>query len=255
MIEAYRQLLLIQREARIHIDAPKLSLTDTIRERPSQGIPLLSFHELALDWTQVGNLVQEITGLVTEDSPDARDEVQALKNIASDVALLKEAVRVWYEESSLEAIAAAQHVDDQLLTFVLGTTLKPFLSAYCEVLLPLVEQELWHRRYCPICGGKPDLAFLDMERGSRWLLCSRCDAEWLFLRLGCPYCGNQEQTSLAYFTNDEGRYRLYVCEECQGYIKTIDMRRAQADVLLPLERILTLDIDRQAQEAGYKKVV
>lgn len=255
LIEVYRRLLIIQREARSRIDVPKLSLSDTVQERSSQGIPLLSFHELMLDWEQVGNLVLEITDLVTEDSPDAQNEVQALRDIACNAALLEEAVRVWYEGSSLAAIAAAQHVDDQLLSFVLGTTLKPFLSAYSEVLLPLIEQESWHRRYCPICGGKPDFAFLDRERGARWLLCSRCDAEWLFLRLGCPYCGNQKQTSLAYFTNDEGRYRLFVCEECQSYIKAIDMRRAQADVLLSLERVLTLDIDRQAQEAGYKKVV
>ena len=255
MIEVYRRLLIIQREARSRIDVPKLSLSDTVQERSSQGIPLLSFHELMLDWEQVGNLVLEITDLVTEDSPDAQNEVQALRDIACNASLLEEVVRVWYEGSSLAAIAAAQHVDDQLLSFVLGTTLKPFLSAYSEVLLPLIEQASWHRRYCPICGGKPDFAFLDRERGARWLLCSRCDAEWLFLRLGCPYCENQKQTSLAYFTNDEGRYRLFVCEECQSYIKAIDMRRAQADVLLSLERVLTLDIDRQAQEAGYKKVV
>jgi len=255
LVEVYRQLLLIQREARSRLAGPKLSLTDAVRERPSQGIPLLSFQELALNWAQVGNLVHEVINLVTEDSADAKNEVQALRNIASSVALLEEVVRVWYEGSSLMAIAAAQHVDDQLLTFVLGTALKPFLSAYSEVLLPQINQELWHRRYCPICGGKPDFAFLDRERGARWLLCSRCDAEWLFYRLGCPYCGNQKQTSLAYFTNDEGRYRLYVCEECQGYIKAIDLRCAQADVLLSLERILTLDMDRQAQEAGYKKVL
>lgn len=255
LVEVYRQLLLIQREARSRLADPKLSLTDAVRERPSQGIPLLSFQELALNWAQVGNLVHEVINLVTEDSVDAKNEVQALRNIASSVALLEEVVRVWYEGSSLTAIATAQHVDDQLLTFVLGTALKPFLSAYSEVLLPQINQELWHRRYCPICGGKPDFAFLDRERGARWLLCSRCDAEWLFYRLGCPYCGNQKQTSLAYFTNDEGRYRLYVCEECQSYIKAIDLRCAQSDVLLSLERILTLDMDRQAQEAGYKKVL
>jgi len=255
LVEVYRQLLLIQREARSGLAAPKLSSTDALRERLPQGVPLLSFQELALDWAQVANLVHEVADLVTEDSADAKNEVQALREIASNVALLQEVVRLWYQGSSLTAIAAAQHVDDQLLTFVVGVALKPFLSAYCEVLLPLIDQELWRRGYCPICGGKPDFAFLDRERGARWLLCSRCDAQWLFQRLGCPYCGNQKLNSLAYFTNDEGRYRLYVCEECRSYIKAIDLRRAPSDVILPLERILTLDMDRQAQEAGYNKVL
>lgn len=255
LIEAYRQLLIIQRQARSRLSAPQLTLIKAFAERGPQGAPLLSFQELALDWVQVGNLVREIADLVTEDSAEAKNEVQALRDIASDVTLLEDVVRLWYEGASLAATAAAQHVDDQLLSFVIGLALKPFLSAYSEALLPTVNQDLWRRRYCPICGGKPDFAFLDRERGARWLLCSRCDAEWLFQRLGCPYCGNQKLDSLAYFTNDDRRYRLYVCEECRSYIKAIDLRHAPSDVILPLERILTLDMDRQAQEAGYKKVL
>lgn len=252
----YRQLVRIQSEAKSRFAVPKLSLSaDTISERCSQGVPLLSFQELSPHWAQLENLVQEVIPLVTDDSPDPTNEAQGLRNIASNTALLEEVVRVWYDGSSLTTIAAAQHVDDQLLTFVVGSALKPLLSAYCEVLWPLVNQESWRRRYCPICGGKPDFAFLDRERGARWLLCLRCDAEWLFQRLECPYCGNQKQASLSYFTDDRGLYRLYVCEECRGYIKAIDLRRTQSDVLLSLERILTLDMDRQAQEAGYKKVV
>ena len=46
-------------------------------------------------------------------------------------------------------------------------------------------------------------------------------------------------------------YRLYTCDECKCYIKAIDLRKAGTDVLLPLERVMTLDMDRQAVEAGY----
>jgi len=114
-----------------------------------------------------------------------------------------------------------------------------------------VNQERWRRGYCPICGGNPDFAFLDKERGARWLLCSGCDAEWLFQRLECPYCGTQDQDALAYFTDDEGLYRLYVCERCKRYLKALDLRQAKSEVLLPLERLFTFDIDAQAQEYGY----
>ena len=115
-----------------------------------------------------------------------------------------------------------------------------------------MPQEAWYKRYCPVCGGGPDFAFLDKERdGARWLLCSRCDAQWLFYRLVCPHCGNDDQHSLAYLTDDTGLYRLYVCEKCRRYLKTIDLRKTEAEVLLPLERILTLDLDRQAHESNY----
>ena len=114
-----------------------------------------------------------------------------------------------------------------------------------------MDQERWRRRYCPICGGNADFAFLDKERGARWLLCSRFAAEWLFQRLECPYCGTTDQNALAYFADDEGLYRLYVCEQCKRSLKAIDLRQAKSEVLIPLERLLTLDIDAQAKEYGY----
>ena len=110
----------------------------------------------------------------------------------------------------------------------------------------------WRRRLCPVCGGRPDLAYLDAEAGARWLMCCRCDAEWLFQRIQCPYCGTQDQRALGYFTDDAGVYRLYTCDKCKTYIKALDLRKAEGEVLLPLERVMTLDMDRQAAEAGYR---
>jgi len=120
------------------------------------------------------------------------------------------------------------------------------------VLLPEVDQERWRRQYCPVCGGPPDFAYLDKDAGARWLLCSRCDAEWLFQRLQCPYCGSQDQSALAYFTDDEGLYRLYVCEQCKRYLKAIDLRQTESEILLPLERLLTFELDVQARGKGYR---
>jgi len=152
----------------------------------------------------------------------------------------------------LSSLAATHSVSEELLTAAIHPAVKPFLTAYSEVWIGLVDQELWRRGYCPICKGKPDMGFLDRERGARWLLCSRCDAQWLFQRLQCPYCDTQDQNTLAYFTNDSGLYRLYVCQQCQSYLKVIDMRQTEEEILLPLELVLTLDIDRQGQEREYR---
>ena len=104
---------------------------------------------------------------------------------------------------------------------------------------------------CPVCGGVADFAYLEKEAGARWLMCSRCDAQWLFQRLECPYCGNADHKTLAYFTDDTELYRLYICDECKSYIKAIDLRKTTSDVMLRLERVVTSDLDRQAQEKGY----
>jgi FdhE protein len=95
------------------------------------------------------------------------------------------------------------------------------------------------------------MAFLKRESGARWLLCSRCDTEWLFQRLECPYCGTQEQNALVFFTDEEELYRLYVCERCKCYLKAVDLRKTEAEVLLPLERLYTIDLDTQAVGKGY----
>jgi FdhE protein len=131
--------------------------------------------------------------------------------------------------------------------------LKPFLKAYAEVFRPEVEPEFWRRQYCPICGGKPDFAYLEKEMGGRWLVCSRCDTEWLFMRLKCPYCGTQTQSDLAHFTSEEEPhlYRLHTCERCHTYIKVIDLRCSETEILIPLERVLTIDMDKMGEEKGY----
>lgn len=252
-VQLYRQLLRVQSEARSRFTVPKLSLSeDVISSRLSQGIPLLSFEDLSLDWAQVQGLFQEIIRLVAKESSDASKEVESLGNILSDKAALEEVIRAWYEGSSLTPIATRHSVDGELLGSVVGAVVKPFLAAHSEVLLPEVDQESWRRRCCPVCGGNPDFAYLDEERGARWLMCSRCDAEWLFQRLECPCCGCQDQSALAYFTDDEGLYRLYVCEQCKRYLKAVDLRQAKSDVLLPLERLLTFEFDIQAREGGYR---
>jgi len=241
-VEYYRELLQIQARAKSHIVVRKPSLgRDLVYDRLREGIPLLLFRDFRPDWEQVQAVFEQVAVWAAKDSQNPPGESKRLRKIGR-------------KGHSLGDIATAEGVDEVMLTSAIAVTLKPFLFVYSSLLLPDVDQDLWRRRYCPVCGGKPDFAYLDKERGARWLLCSRCDAEWLFLRLVCPYCGTQNQDALAYFTDEEESYlyRLYICEQCRTYIKAVDLRRSEADILLSLERMMTLDMDRQAQEKGYK---
>jgi FdhE protein len=153
----------------------------------------------------------------------------------------------WYEGSSLDVYWD----NPDILGLILQTAFKPFVSAISENYIKLVDQEQWRRSYCPCCGGNPDFAYLDKERGARFLMCARCDSSWLFQRMECPCCGNQDQNTLAYFSDDSGLYRLYICEKCKNYLKAIDLRKTENQILLPLERLSTLDLDAQASKSGY----
>jgi FdhE protein len=214
-------------------------------------LPLIGFDDLALDWLLLQEIFAEVTGAFATYSELFNEFPESLKKLEPRPSLPEETVKAWFEGGRLPSLEGVDNLSEHLLEAIIHATLKPFLVSYSEALLGLVNQERWRRGYCPICGGNPDFAFLDNERGARWLLCSRCDAEWLFQRLECPYCGNQEQNALAYFTDDEGLYRLYICEKCKRYLKAIDLRQAKSEVLLPLERLITFGLDAQAREYGY----
>ncbi len=252
-IELYSKLLRLQTGVKSRLAVTKPGLTDkTIAGQLKQGLPLLRFDDLWLDWSLVQEQLRAVIGVLAEHLTPELGNAEGLRSLASNTSLLQQVVRDWYQGVPLSAMATEQCVGEDLLSAAIQATLRPFLVAHSEVLLPLVKQELWRRGYCPVCGGKPDFAFLDKERGARWLLCSRCDAEWLFQRLQCPYCGTQNHSSLAYLTDENQLYRLYTCEECHSYIKAIDLRKTESEILLPLERVLTVDLDRQAEEAGYR---
>ncbi|MDP2719406.1 MAG: formate dehydrogenase accessory protein FdhE [Dehalococcoidia bacterium] len=254
-IRYYREILQIQTAAKSRIKVKKPDMgRDLVCDRLCEGIPLLLFENFSPDWNQVRAVFEKVVVWTYRDSRGPPGESERMRDFGRNNALLREASGAWYRGHSLQDIATSRGLDEGLLSSAIAAALKPFLFAYARVLLPEVNQELWRRRYCPICGGKPDFAYLDKDRGARWLLCSRCDAGWLFQRLECPYCGTQNQDALAYFTDEEASnlYRLYVCEQCRTYIKAIDLRCAGSGILLLLERITTLDMDKQAQEKGYR---
>jgi FdhE protein len=54
-----------------------------------------------------------------------------------------------------------------------------------------------------------------------------------------------------YIEGDPGR-RVQYCESCKDYVKTVDLRESQRDVLLPLEDIVTVELDNAAAMEGLK---
>ena len=253
-LEFYRLILTAQKESK----QPNLSLTITaLKEKATrqlaQGKPALVFRDLTVDWADAQNLACKVAALADEYLSPESEETDEVNEISTNLTLLKKTAREWFGAGTISRKSTTKSKSLKPLTgSILQAALHPMLAAYADELISLVEQDRWYRSYCPVCGGSPDFSFLDKEKGARWLICSRCNAQWLFNRLACPYCGNQDHKSLAYFTDDKKMYRLHVCEKCHRYLKTIDLRQTESEILLPLERILTLDMDRQAYESKYR---
>lgn len=255
IVRFYYELLKIQSSvsSSVFITKPNLN-NDCFRDRLNQGIPLLLFSEFQPDWEQVQVIFQQVAMWMVNDSNESLEEVDILKKISDDPFLLKAIVKDWYQGRSTLGTHDIAAIDKELLASLLVVTIKPFLFEYSQILVPQIDQSLWLHNYCPVCGGKPDFAYLDRIRGARWLICSRCDAEWLFLCLACPYCKMNNDDALSFFADDEKscRYRFYVCDQCNTYIKAIDLRHTDSEILLPLERLMTLELDRYGQEKGYR---
>ena len=246
----YRDLLSVQSGAKARIAVKSSPSSEVASERQGRGEPVLHFDEIAFDWDLLTEMLRKVVGILARHKVFGAAEAEAIERVADAPSSLEEASMSFYEGRPVSGIGGAAPRPDALQT-VVQIVLWPFLSRYSEALSPLVQQEAWVRGACPICGGRPDFGFLEKEVGARWLLCSRCDARWLFRRLECPYCGNRDEEKLSYLASENGLYRLYLCDVCREYLKVMDLRKTESEVVLPLERLLTMDMDRQAHEAGY----
>jgi len=234
-----------QAEELIAPPPPLLSAAEA-RDRSDRSQPLLSFADLRIDWRLVRSTLETIGAIVAQFDGAPGEVSRVVTELGSSEEALARATKSWFEAPAQPSADETAALGDLLLQ----AALKPFLVRHRDALIGLVDQERWRRPACPVCGGAPDFAFINQD-GTRWLLCGRCEARWLFQRVGCPYCGAAHPDDLAFFAHPDGVHRLYVCEQCRRYLKAIDLRQAREAALLPLERLMTADLDLLASEMGY----
>lgn len=251
-IKLFRELIYIQAETRQHFSISGSILNEgKINRRLAVGSPVLEYSELALDWSLLKKTLIRVAGIYASYSTVLTDIPEKLGKKISDTELLNETINAWYERRKLPSDIKIHGIDTSLIEVIIHAAMRPFLISYAEITGAHVNQDMWRRNYCPVCGGCADFSYLGREAGARWLICNRCDSEWLFQRLECPFCCNTNQNLLPFLTDDQGMYRLYVCNSCNQYLKTIDLRKTEEEVLFPLARFLTIDMDEQAFKKGY----
>lgn len=133
---------------------------------------------------------------------------------------------------------------------------RPFYATIAGYVQETVGFRTWTAGYCPICGQLPAMAYFEQEDGARFLECGLCTAVWRYPRQACPFCESQTGAEIKYFyvSGDEAN-RVYVCERCRTYLKTIDLAKSHQPHKQShfLEIISTphLDILAQRQQPGY----
>jgi FdhE protein len=248
----HQTLLRLQSEAKAGIRAT-LELADErgLKARSRRGLLLISFPQLPIQPERFARLATDLAAVLVEQDPNL--ESQSLPGETSEWLALAEKR---FEEGQVANKTADGHEDQEpepvLADLAADLALQPYLQWAAAHVLPHVEQAYWKRNYCPVCGGAPDFALLEEGAGARHLICSRCDSEWLFRRLGCAFCDSSDFSKLVYYPSDDEVYRLYVCQSCNRYLKAIDLRKVQRQVLPEVERVASLAMDLAAQQEGYR---
>ncbi|MDD2673136.1 MAG: formate dehydrogenase accessory protein FdhE [Syntrophales bacterium] len=224
-------------------------LDNHVEKKLSGGLPLIDFSRGDLDLAESRNYflsLLKIAGKINEG------ETEGL------IRELEEG-RLDYEQMVRESFSHREETEDEeesgredLVGFLIEESLRPVLERIAGRYRESIARSDWREGYCPVCGKEPKIGELREEEGARYLFCSQCGTNWQFRRIKCPFCGNEEQKTLSYFTVEEDeRYRVDVCDRCKRYIKTVDFRKTQEEADLDIEDIATLHLDVLANEEGY----
>ncbi|OPX86758.1 MAG: formate dehydrogenase accessory protein FdhE [Pelotomaculum sp. PtaB.Bin104] len=236
-------------------DAIKYSepLQKVLTSEKEQAMPLIKLCPPRVNATEFFRVLQQVAGIIREKHPE----------MGNELSIIEAALPI--EKVEQELFAAQAFVPDiNLLTsqkldlppetfgFLLNHTIKPFIVQYAQKVTQLRDLDQWLHGNCPVCGSRPTFSLLDKEDGKRYLYCGLCEVKWRFQRLGCPFCLNSESQ----FFTAEGmeKYRVYFCDHCHGYIKTLDERKAGGEEIdLFWEDIKTVPLDILAIKEGYCK--
>jgi hypothetical protein len=131
--------------------------------------------------------------------------------------------------------------------------LRPALEAVLAPSREHLGEHGWTLGVCPFCGAPP--GFVDiLDDGRRRLACHLCGGAWLFRRLQCPLCGDEEAKNVARLEPEglaEEGYVVVACRRCQGYLKELDRRVRWNGVTGILEDWGSPHLDLVASGQGY----
>lgn len=248
-------MIRIRREQRLILDYPATA-------------SFLTFHEMVLRFQQ------KVAGA---DESQFRQELPLRNQIDLALALtwMPELLTLTLQSASQllatrarELQRAGPDAQHDFLRLALSTADAPehetdsFFAHAC--LQPLAEnlQSQLHQlpdsfqNTCPACGGYPQAAVLRPEGdgGRRWLLCSFCLREWVFRRVVCPWCGEEDKQKLpSYSAEIPGHVRIQACDTCGRYLKAIDMT-VDGNAVPLIDEVAFVVLDLWATEHGYSKI-
>jgi FdhE protein len=238
----------------LKISVPEVS-KKLVKSRWENGLPLLGRERFALDLEGAQRLFYAISAVGQRVTPKMGDEIPRITEAIETGELdLGELLSKHFDGLHIAHEAERCGLDRGILVFLVQASIKPSVIVQTEQLRSALDLEGWLKGECPLCGSAPQMALLRDEGGKRYLQCSFCGCQWRWERIACPSCNNKDLNSLHYFyAEEEEAYRVDLCDQCKGYIKTVDSRKLDYEPLIDLEDIVTIHLDILAMEKGYRR--
>jgi formate dehydrogenase maturation protein FdhE len=253
LLDFYLDLYRVQFQLKGELPEPRVRDELGKRWRLEGGIPQLSFDQLGIEDAAFRETASRVAAVLVRYYVDWDLDPEAW----TGDALVGRALEVFENWETLTAPAPGQGAEfdgpaneNYARDVVVGFSLAPYLQIAAETIRPTLELEKWRHGHCPICGGKPNFSVLDEDKGARNLMCSRCACLWSYARVGCPFCSTGVKS--LFHPSEDGLHRLYVCPECNRYLKAVDLRKARRAVVPMVERLLTVGMDLAARQEGYE---
>jgi len=259
LFEILSDILILREECRQKMRELAFPLDEKlIAKKLAGGLPLLDFTAGDFDLTMAKDYFLHLLEIAEKRMPGETSGF--VRRIKEGEIVFEDLIRSSFDPEAGEEFtrdADVDAIDDEdafdLVELFVEESLRPALENFAEKYGGIIDASGWSEGYCPICGKEPKIGEIKGDEDSRFLFCNQCGFEWNYSRVKCPFCGNEEQHSLAYFTVEgEERYRVDVCNVCKRYVKIVDFRDSGEKVNLDVEDIATLHLDMLASEEGYE---
>lgn len=261
VFEVYRKILLVQVSLIDRIKTEVSLSEEEFKECLRKNQYVMSCQDIKVDGRVFLELLKNVCKAIKDASPDAPDK---LLHLIEDQEFQEDEIDNFlqqikaFDKKELEQFIQEKQIhtrtglDSEVISFVIFSSISPFYSSFMNMVSEKVDFSIWRNNFCPVCGQKPVIAKHRSEDGARILECWLCHAQWYFPRMECPHCDNKEQENLRFFyvPGDKAR-QVHVCEKCKHYLKTVDGKMLQKDVILDVEAIATGHLDVLAKEEGY----
>jgi len=259
LLDILADILILREEYRKKRDTPVFSVDSKLIPGKMQGgLPLIDVAGQNFDLTRPKEYFYALMTIAEKRLPSEAHkflDVIRDKHFDWETIIRSSFDRTQEDEMPVRDRKATDDHDEQLdlIDLFIEESLRPELEVMAEKYGAIVEKSGWTEGYCPICGKEPKIGEIRAsEDGKRYLFCHQCGHKWHFQRIKCPFCGNEEQHSLAYFAVEgEESHRVDVCNKCRRYIKIVELPKSSDEVNMDVEDIATLHLDMLAYDEGY----